>query len=81
MQRYVRRWLAQKELKRLQQSMLEKITWEEEQKKVREKQDRDWLRDLQKRKLYPIKEDDFLLLFSDLQSMYKPRKKNFKIVL
>lgn len=68
MQKYVRRWLAQKELKRRKKCLEDKLAWEEEQRKIRRKQDGDWFKNLQRRKLYPIKEDDFVLLFSDLQS-------------
>lgn len=69
-QRYVRRWLAVKEVKRRQQDLLAKLLWEKEQRKKREKQDSDFLKDLRRRKLYPINEEDFLLLFSDLQNWW-----------
>lgn len=71
MQTYVRRWLAVRELERRQLDVIEKRKWEEEQRRIRKRHDTDLLRELQRRKNNPMNAEDFLLLFSDLQSKHK----------
>ncbi|XP_035229046.1 IQ and ubiquitin-like domain-containing protein, partial [Stegodyphus dumicola] len=70
LQKYVRRWLAVQELQRLQKFALLQILWEKEQDKLRRQQDCEWEKDIQRRRLNPKNEEDFVLLFSDLQKWW-----------
>ncbi|KFM66914.1 IQ and ubiquitin-like domain-containing protein, partial [Stegodyphus mimosarum] len=70
LQKYLRRWLAVQELHKLQKFALLQILWEKEQDKLRRQQDSEWEKDIQRRRLSPKNEEDFVLLFSELQKWW-----------
>ncbi|KAG8186580.1 hypothetical protein JTE90_020873 [Oedothorax gibbosus] len=71
LQKYVRRWLAQKELTKKKKIALLKTSWDTTKTSFKSQEDVDWIKSLEHRKLNPKSDEDFCLLFSDLQNWWK----------
>ncbi|XP_055936588.1 IQ and ubiquitin-like domain-containing protein [Argiope bruennichi] len=80
LQKYIRSWLAFRELLRRKKKALLQILWDKEQIKIKRKEDADWLQNLEKRKLNPKTADDFRLIFSDLQKWLNSETKSISEV-
>ncbi|GIY10341.1 IQ and ubiquitin-like domain-containing protein [Caerostris darwini] len=80
LQAYIRNWLAFKELLRRKQRALEENEWEKKQAVAGQFKDTDWLKDMEKRRLHPKSEDDFKLIFSDLQKWWNSESKSISEV-
>ncbi|CAL1271195.1 unnamed protein product [Larinioides sclopetarius] len=80
LQKCIRSWLAFCELLRRKKKALLQILWDKEQLKNKRKEDADWLQDLEIRRLNPKTEDDFKLIFSDLQNWWDSETKSISEV-
>ncbi|GFS50639.1 IQ and ubiquitin-like domain-containing protein [Nephila pilipes] len=80
LQSYIRGWLAFKELLRRKEKALLQILWDDEQIRHKFKEDTKWLNDLEKRRSSPNSDDDFRLIFSDLQKWWNSESKSISEV-
>ncbi|GFV75151.1 IQ and ubiquitin-like domain-containing protein [Trichonephila clavipes] len=80
LQQFIRGWLAFKKLLRRKEKAILQILWDNEQIRYKFKEDIEWLNDLEKRKSNPKSEDDFRLIFSDLQKWWNCESKSISEV-
>ncbi|XP_042895557.1 IQ motif and ubiquitin-like domain-containing protein isoform X2 [Parasteatoda tepidariorum] len=74
-QKYIRRWLACQEVLRRKKKILLQHIWDKERFNSRMQLDVDWDKSLRERRVNPRTDEDFLLLFSDLQRWWERKSK------
>ncbi|XP_054711734.1 IQ and ubiquitin-like domain-containing protein [Uloborus diversus] len=69
-QNYVRCWLARRELERRKKIDSLKQLWEKKQERLKSNKENNWWKELEKRKLNPVDDEDFALLFKEVQKWW-----------